>query len=147
MYAASAQANAAEFSAEINQQNAVLADRRARDAIERGQLEEARKKAEGTAIRKKQEASFAAANIDTGYGTPLDIILSSAMAADMDAAIIRSNAEREAEDYEMQAHNYRSQAAQDKASASGARVGGLFSAAGTVLGGYSSYYKYKASVG
>ncbi len=145
VYTASANANAAEYSAEVNQQNAILADRRATDAIERGQMEEERKKREATLLRKGQEASFAASNIDTGYGTPLDIITSSAMAADLDAAIIRSNAEREAEDYEIQSVNYRNQSSQDKTTAKGARVGGLIGAAGVALNGGAGIFKYRAS--
>lgn len=144
MYSASAQANAAEYSAKVNQQNAILADQRAKDAIERGQLEEERKKREGTAIRKQQEAGFAASNLDTGYGSPLDIILSSAMAADLDAAMIRSSAEREAEDFEQQAWNYRSQSSLDMAQAKSAKTGGIFAAAGTVMSGGASIFKYKA---
>lgn len=146
LYQASASANAANYQAQINEQNAILADRRAKDAIERGQMEEERKKREGSLLRKQQEASFAAANIDTGYGSALDIITSSAFAAELDAAIIRSSAEREAEDFEVQAVNFRNQAQQDRYSAKGAKIGGLFGAVGTALDGGAGIFKYKASI-
>jgi len=146
MYQASAAANAASAQAKVNEQNAILAKRRAEDAINRGQLEENRKLQEGTLLRKQQEASFAAANIDTGYGSALDVIVASAWGAEQDAAIIRSNAEREAYDYEVQAWNYKNEAAANKASAKGAMIGGLFSTMGTVLDGGASIFKYKASV-
>lgn len=139
-----AQAQAYTYSAEVNQQNAILADRRARDAIERGQMEEERKLREGTMLRKEQTARLAAANIDAGYGSPLDIITSSAMAAELDAAIIRSNAEREAEDYQTQALNYRNQSKQDRRSARGARAGSIFAAAGIAMDGGAGAFKYRA---
>ncbi len=135
LYQADASANAAEYSAQVNEQNAQLADRRAKDAIERGQMEEERKKREATLLKKQQEASFSAANIDIGYGSPLDFITSSAMDAQMDAAMIRMNAEREAEDLENEAVNFRNQANLDRAEAKGAKMGGIFSAAGTALTG------------
>lgn len=146
LYSASANAAEMEYQADISQRNAVLADRRARDAIERGQIEEERKKREGTLLRKQQEASFAAANIDTGYGSALDVITSSAMAAQLDAAMIRANAEREAEDFEQQGWNYRQQAGSQRAGARGARIGGLFSAAGTALDGGAGVFRYRAGV-
>lgn len=146
LYAADAAADAANYSAQVNEQNAILADRRAKDAIERGQLEEERKKREGTALRKQQEASFTAANLDTGYGSPLDVIMSSAAEAELDAAIIRMNAEREAEDYEIQAVNYRNQATLDRSQAKSAKAGGIFAAAGTVIDGGAGIFKYQASI-
>lgn len=147
LYAGAAKANAYEAEAKINSQNAILADRRAKDAIERGQFEEERKKREATLLRKEQENSFAAANIDFGFGSALDIITSSAMAAQMDASIIRMNAEREAEDYEMQASNQRNSASMNKAAAGNARIGSIFAAAGTALDGGASVFKYKAATG
>lgn len=135
LYQADAQSNAARFNAQVNRQNAVLADRRARDAIERGQLEEERKKREGTLLRKQQEASFSAGNIDFNFGSPLDFITSSATAVQMDASIIRANAEREAEDFQTQGVNARNQASLNRSQSRGARIGGLFSTAGTVLNG------------
>jgi len=147
LYAGAAQANAYEAEAKINAQNAILADRRAKDAIERGQFEEERKKREGTLLRKEQENSFAASNIDFGFGSALDIITSSAMAAQMDASIIRMNAEREAEDFEMQAHNQRNSQSMNKSAASGARIGSIFAAAGTALDGGAGVFKYNAATG
>lgn len=144
--AGASQAQAHEYDAAVNEQNAILADRRAKDAVERGQLEENRKLREGTYLRKEQQQFFAGGNIDAGYGSALDIITSSAMAAEMDAALIRTNAEREAEDYEVQGVNYRNQARQDRRSAQGARTGAIFKAAGTVLDGGAGVFKYQASI-
>jgi hypothetical protein len=143
---AGAQAAAAEYRAKIDDQNAELAQRRAQDALERGQLEEEQKKREGTMIRKAQESSFAAANIDTGYGSPLDIITSTQTAVDMDAAIIRANAEREVEDFETQGVNFQNQSTLNRAEARNARSAGLFNAAGIALSGGAGIFRYRAGL-
>lgn len=144
---AQAQSDAYEYQAQVDRQNAILADRRAKDAIERGQLEEERAKREATALRKQQEASFSAANIDTSFGTPLDVIISSAMQGEQQAAIIRANAEREAEDFTMGAHSSRSQAALNQSSARNATTGGLFASVGTALDGGAGVFEYQARYG
>jgi len=144
MYQSSANAAAAEYNAEVNQQNAILADRRAKDAIERGQMEEERKKREATILKKQQEGSMAAAGLDTSYGSPLDIITSSYAAAQTDAAIIRANAEREAEDFGVQAQNQRSNARMNRMTASNARTSGMISSVGVALDGGAGIFKYKA---
>jgi len=147
LYQGSANAAAAEYNAEVNQQNAILADRRAKDAIERGQMEEERKKREATMLMKQQEGSMAASGLDTSFGSPLDIITSSYAAAQMDAAIIRANAEREAEDFGVQAQNQRSQSRMNRMTASSARTGALLGAAGTALDGGAGVFKYRAETG
>lgn len=144
LYQGQAQKNAAEFQAEMDRRNAIFADQRAKDAIERGQLEEEKAKRDNAQLKGLQEASFAAANIDTGYGSPLDVINSTAMEGEMNAAIIRANAEREAEDYEMQAWNSRSNASLSKAAGRSAQIGSYFSAAGTILSGAASVGQYQA---
>ena len=141
-----AEAQAAGYQAQVDQQNAVLADRRAKDAIERGMQEQEKALREGTAVRKGQEASFAAANIDTSYGSPLDVITSTAAEAQLQAATIRANAEREAEDYEQQGYNSRSSAGMNRARAKNAKTAGMIGTAGTVLSGGAGVFKYRASL-
>ena len=136
---AQAKSRAADRNAKIAQQNAVLADRRARDAVERGQVEEESKKREGTALRKSQEASFSAANIDTSFGSPLDFIISSATEMDLDAAIIRTNAEREGEDFTLQARQFRDQSALAKHEKKAAIVEGVFTGLGQVASAGASF--------
>lgn len=143
---ATTQANKAkDYNAAVATQNAQIADMRAKDAIERGQLEEEQALREGTALRKQQEAGFAAGSIDAGYGSPLDIIVATAANTEIDASIVRANAEREAEDFEFQATNYRNEAAMQRASKTGP-LGMLFGAAGTALSGASSISRYRSGV-
>lgn len=147
LYTASANASAANYEAEISRQNAILADRRAKDALERGRLEEQRAKAQATSVRKQQEASFSAANIDTSYGSPLDVILSSVQQGELDAAIIRSNAEREAEDFEMQGYNARANSNMSRARGRNAMTAGIFASVGTALDGGAGVFQYRNEYG
>lgn len=137
---------AANQQAQMNQQNAILSDRRAKDALERGALEEERKLREATMLRKEQEASFAASNLDTGYGTPLDVITATDMAARLDADIIRASAEREAEDFELEANNYRNQASLSVAEGRNAKRASQIGAIGTIASGGSGIFKYRAGL-
>jgi hypothetical protein len=139
-----ANADEARYNAAISTENAKLAGIRARDAIVRGQLQEGRILSEGTLVRKEQEAGFAAGNIDHSYGSPLDLILATATQYQIDAATTRTNAEREAEDYEQQQANYKADAKMGKQRASNAMTAGFLGAAGTVLNGGSGILQHMA---
>lgn len=130
-----ANAEAAEYNAGISKINAKRADEKAKDAIERGTIAESRKKAEGTLHRKDAEASFTAGNIDATFGSPLDMILTTAREYAIDAALIRTNAQREAEDYEQEAANYRADAKMGIRAAGNARTAGVIGAVGAIAGG------------
>lgn len=141
-----AQEQAYKAQAEQDRNNAILADRRAKDAIERGQYEENKARQEASIREKGYEASFAAANIDTSYGSPLDFITAAAQQGEMDAAIIRMNSEREAEDFNMQGYNSRASANQKVAAGSNAAQAGMISGIGSALTGGSGAFKYRASI-
>lgn len=143
--AGNAQAASAEYNARIAGQNAIYAEQRAKDALERGQIEEERVRKEGTLVRKGQEARYGAANIDVGFGSPLDAIISSATQAELDALTIRSNAAREAEDYEKEAWNYRSGATLARMEGKAAKKAGVIGAFGSVLSGGAEIYKYRTT--
>lgn len=143
LYAGDAQAAAAEYNAKIMGQNAIFADQRAKDALERGRLEEERVRREGTLVRKGQEARYGAAGIDLAYGSPLDAIISSATQAELDALTIRENANREAEDHDKEAWSYRANASLAKAEAKSAKIAAAVGAIGSVLSGGAEVYKYK----
>lgn len=137
---------AANAQAQMNQQNALIADRRAKDALERGALEEERKLREATMMRKEQEASYAASNIDTGYGSPLDVITSTDMAMRLDADIIRASAEREAEDFELQANNFRNQSSLNIAEGRNAKTASRIGAVSSAVSGGAGVFKYRAGL-
>jgi hypothetical protein len=138
LYQADAAANAAEYNAQLNDQNAKLALRRADDALERGQAEEEKAKRQSTLNREAQEASFTAANLDTGYGSPLDVIIATTTAGEMEAATVRANAEREAEDFEAESVNFRNAAQMNRFEAKNAKRGGMDGGAGILK--YNAMY-------
>lgn len=145
--AGNAQAAASRYNAQVAEMNAKMADRAARDAIERGQIEEQNKRREIAAIQGRQQAAMAANGVDLTFGSPLDTLVDTAVLGEIDALTIRRNAAREAYDYEVQGVNYRADATLARMNASSATSGGYMGALGTVLGGGAkAYQSYKPSL-
>lgn len=147
MQQANAQAQAAQMSAQINQRNAEFADRRALDALMRGQEEEQRVRQDAHQLKGKQTVGFAAAGLDLSFGSPLDVLVDTQIGMELDSMRARRNAALEAEDFDRQAWSYRAQAGLDRAEASSARTGGMIGAVGTVLGGGARIGQYRARIG
>ena len=137
---ARAQSDAAKYNAKVGEMNATLADRRAKDALERGKIEEQRKRQEVSQIKGRQKAAMAANGLDIGFGSPLDTIVDTATLGELDALTIRTNSAREAYDNNVDAENRRAGATLDRMSARSALQGGYLSAAGTVLTGFGNAY-------
>ncbi|XAI96405.1 hypothetical protein [Microcystis phage Mel-JY33] len=144
--ASNAEAAASMYSAQVNEQNAKFAERRARDALMRGAEEEQRVRQEGAQLKGQQIAGMAAAGLDLGFGSPLDVLVDTATGIELDAARVRRNADLEYDDYMRQGWSYRANAGMDRASAANAKTAGRIGAIGTVLGGAGDYYKYRASI-
>lgn len=137
-----AAAASANYNAQVSTMNAKIANENARDAQTRGATEEQAKRREVAQIAGKQKASMAANGIDVTFGSPLDLLVDTAMLGEVDALTIRSNAAREAYAYSTDAANNTANAKFQKASAKSAKKGGYMSAFGTVLGGGSETYKH-----
>lgn len=137
---AQATASANKFNAQVAEMNANLADRRARDAIERGAQEEQRKRQEVAQIKGKQVAAMAANGVDLTFGSPLDTIVDTAVLGELDALTIRTNAYREAYEHRVDAVNKRADASMSRAAAKNAATAGYIGAAGTVLTGAGKAY-------
>ena len=101
------QQEAANSAAELSDFNAAVADIQATDAIERGAEEESRFRSLVRGSVGAQRASFAAQNIDVGYGSALDVQQDAATLGELDALTIRSNAQREAWGFKVAAYDYR----------------------------------------
>lgn len=137
---ANAQAAASNYNAQVSEMNATLADRRARDAIERGQIEEQQKRQEVAQLQGRQRAAMAANGVDLTFGSPLDTLVDTAVLGELDALTIRRNSAREAYDYNVQGVNGRADATLNRMNAKAAKTGGYLAAAGTVLGGAGKAY-------
>lgn len=141
-----AQAASAQYNAQVASMNAEIMDANARDALERGKIEEQNKRREIAMLTGRQRAAMAANGVDLSFGSPLDTIVDTAMLGELDALTIRSNAAREAYDYKVAAANGRADAALSRSNASSARTGALLSGFGTVLGGAAEVGRYRSSV-
>ncbi|QND53459.1 hypothetical protein HB779_17360 [Phyllobacterium sp. 628] len=144
MQQAQASASASKYNAQVADMNAQLSDRRAKDALERGAQEEQKKRQEVARINGAQTAAMAANGVDLTFGSPLDTLVDTATLGELDALTIRTNANREAYDYRVDAVNKRAGATLNRMEAKSAVAGGYLGAAGTVLtGAGKGYQQYK----
>lgn len=147
MQQANATAAAANYNAQIADMNAKISERRAIDAIERGKVEEQKKRQEVGKIKGQQIVAMSANGVDLTFGSPLDVLVDTAVLGELDALTIRSNAYRESYDYQVDAANKRAQANLHRMEASSAKQGGWLSAAGTLLTGAGKAYQSYKGIG
>jgi cytochrome c biogenesis protein ResB len=147
LYQADVAKNQARYQAQVADQNRVLADKAADDALERGKEEEARHYLRLRQMLGEQKAGFAASGVDTGFGSAADIQAETLALGEDDAQTIRENATREAQGYRISAANYGSEAAAQRAQASAAGTAGLFNAGATILSGATQFGQYRAQYG
>lgn len=140
IYQADASAKASMYNSQVMSMNAVLAERRAKDALERGAKAEQAKRMEVAQLQGRQRAAMAANGVDITYGSALDTIVDTAYLGELDALTIRRNAAREAYDFNVDAVSGRADAGLARSNASDTLTGGYLSAASTVLGGAASTY-------
>jgi hypothetical protein len=102
---AEAQKEAADYQAQVNANNAKVADWQANDALERGNqaVEDHMRKV--AALKGTQTASMAARGLDLSAGTPLNILSDTDYFGQIDANTIKANAAREAWGYKVQGNN------------------------------------------
>lgn len=139
-----ATASAARYNAQVQEMNATLADRKAKDALDRGAVDEQRKRQRVAQLRGQQVAGMAANGVDVSFGSPLDTIVDSSVLGELDALTIRTNANREAYDYKVDAVNKRASASLSRSQADNAITGSYLNAGGTILSGAGrAYGQYK----
>ena len=140
-----AAAASASYNAKVADMNAKLSERQARDAVERGSMEEQQQRMKTSQTIGQQRAAMAANGVDLKFGSPLDMLVDTATMGELDALTIRSNTYREERDLRQQGLNQAGQANMFRAEASSAKTAGYMNAMGTVLGGgataYTSYQK------
>lgn len=141
----------AEYNAAIARNNQIYADRAAREAVERGQQAEAKKRMEAASLRGRQRAVLAANGVDVNSGSALDIQEDTAGLGELDALTLRSNAEREAIGYRQQGANFGGEAALYQARANAASSGALWTGVSSLLGTAGSvaskWYSFKYPYG
>jgi hypothetical protein len=146
--AASAEEQAAESQAQLDEYNAGVAEVQAVDAQTRGELAVQQIQQQVKQVIGGQRAAFAAGSIDVSSGSAAEVQADAAYLGAIDAATSRNNAAREAWGYRVQKEDLLKQAeitrrtgkAQGdalRAQGSAALAGSLFGAAGSLLSGAS----------
>lgn len=128
-----------QFNQKISEQNAAMARRNAEDSLRRGNLAEAQHRREVDALKSSQKVGFAANNVVISSGSPLSVLQSTAEQGELDALTIRTNAERQAAGFTMDAQN---SLLQGKLSAMQGKYGlaeGALNAGSTIIGGVRKY--------
>jgi len=144
---AQAQSNAARYNAEVQRNNAMLAERQAKNVLDAGMREEQKQKAQTQQLMAKQQAAMAANGVDTSFGSPLDLMVDTAKLGAVDALTIRTNAYRNYDDVRNQAVSYRNQAALYDMEAKNSRTAGMLSAFGSVMSGVGSAWSSGVKAG
>ncbi len=157
LVAGAAEANQQRQAGRANQQiaenNATLAKEQEKDAAFAGARESEQAAWRERAIIGSQKAAIAANGLDSGLGTPMDLIGESGLMGGADKSAIELNAARKAWGFGGEALNYKNQGAQARwmgnssakitaLSSIGSAIGGMkgasFSSAGAGASGYSN---------
>jgi hypothetical protein len=145
---------AAESEAQLMEYNAAVADLQAKDAVQRGELEANRFRAAARAMGGEQRTGFAAGNVDTNYGSAVDVQADTAFLGELDALTARTNAARTAWGFNVEATDMRKRA--DIARKEGINLeeagkqrqsAAKWGAVGTVVGAGSSYLQSRYGFG
>lgn len=127
----------ARYQGQVADINAISADRAARDALERGELDAVKHGREVAQLRARQQHAYASSGVELGFGSPLDVVGDTNVLANQDNARIYENAGREADSYRINAGNYRANAAGARAEAANAGTSMIINAGSTLLAGAS----------
>lgn len=133
--AAQSQAN---YQSAVSRNNAILAQRAAADAIDRGNQSAALKAVQGKQFLARERATLASNGSDVNSGSALDITSDTAGNNAYDELVTRNNAQREAVADQTQAGNFTGQAAADQIAGQNAESAGNLGAASNVLAGAGS---------
>lgn len=132
------------YAQRVANQNAELEERSRRDAISRGEVEQARHYRRLAQSLGEQRVRNSAAGLDIGFGSAADLESDIALIGYEDSATLSENTRREVMGYDINANNYRTQGLADRMKGKAARTAGYIGAAGTILGGASQVAKQRA---
>ena len=135
---AQAQADAANYQAQVARNNSILAQQQRDYSLQQGAIDESNQKLKTGQILAAEQAGFAASGVDTASGTPADVMESSAELGSMDALTIRNNATRTAYGYQVQADAATSQGQLFTAQAQNDLTAGNANMLASFIGGASS---------
>ena len=135
------------YQAAVSRNNQIIAERMAKDALERGKTEEALHRQKVERFKGAQRAALAKSGVVVDQGSALDVLLDTAEMGELDALTIRSNAEREAYGYRVKGMNFAAEGELAKLRGKAQRRAANIQAMGTILGGTGQFaerwIKYK----
>ena len=111
----------AAYQAAVARNNAILAERAAQDAEQRGQLEAQRLALQSRQLSGRQRAALAANGVLVDTGIALDVVEDTAAMGKLDQLTARRNAGREAANYRAQGMNFEASAQLAEARGASAR--------------------------
>lgn len=133
-----ATANAANYSAQVAKNNALIANQNAGYATAAGIQQADTSSRKGAAIGGKIKAAQAANNIDVNTGSAVGVQAGQRETSQLDTETVLNNAELQAYGYRTQATGYTAQAGLDTAQAEQAPIGAAIGATGSLLSNASS---------
>lgn len=140
------QSDVSNYNAQVSRNNAIVQERLAQDAIQRGERDELQHRLQVAKQKGNQRASYAGSGVDISSGSPLIVAEDTDALGELDALTIRSNAEREAYSHRVGASNYQNQAELDELQGDIYQSAGTSNAVGTLLTGSGrvseQWYKY-----
>lgn len=136
---AKAQAQIARNNAIVAENNAQYEDKRAKDALDRGNTDANNLRRRVGQVEGTQRAAFAGGGVSLDSDSPLDILSDTVTLGQQDVGSTLKNAQRESYGYRMGAYNYRSQGNNFTASANAYQsqasgISPIFSAFSSALG-------------
>jgi hypothetical protein len=131
------QAQQYRYQAAVADQNNRIANEQAKDSIENTNFEARARYRELARTKGAQQAALAANGLDLNFGSGADIQRDTAMIGAEDIAQIYKGGNQRTRGFDINAFNYRSDAAANRAKASGALINAGFDALSSALGGAS----------
>jgi hypothetical protein len=133
-----ANANMANYQAQVATNNATIAGQNADYAIASGLQRSQTQSLKGASQGGRLKASQAANGVDVNSGSAVDVQVGAAEANQLDTETVLNNAQLAAYGYRSQQTNYEAEAALDKSKASSSTLAAALSAGGSLLGNASS---------
>lgn len=130
--------NAADYQAQVANNNAIIAKQNAAYATQSGLQQAANQSMKGRAQMGKIKANQAASGVDVNTGSSADVQQSQREVNKLDTDTVLNNAELKSYGYRTDASNFQAQAGLDEMQAEQAPIGAAFSAAGGLLSSASS---------
>jgi hypothetical protein len=138
LYSGAAKAQAANYSAEVAKNNAIIAEQNADYSVAAGVQRGANQSLKGAAAGARLKTAQAASGIDVNKGSPVDVQVSQRETEKLDTDTTLNNALLEAYGYRSKATGFKAQSQLDKMSADASETGAIIGATGTLLSSASS---------